>query len=91
MASKLWDEVLSTNARRFHDVVRSHKEGVSEFPHFKITHGYVPNYLSYPAVNSRCTELSMPCMIQRRVLTSTSFLSLCGYVAFFFYLSKFLP
>lgn len=91
MASELGKEVLSTNVRRFHDVFRSYKEAVSGILHLKITHGSVPNYLSFSVGNSRCAKLSMPCMIQGRALTSTFFLSLPGYVVFSFYLSKFLP
>lgn len=75
--------VLSANARRFHYVCRSHKEAVRELSRFIITHGYVPNYLSYPAVNSMCAELPVSCIIQGGGLTYTSFLPLCGYVAFF--------
>lgn len=91
MASELGEEVPSTSIRSFHDVFRSHKEAVSGFLHLKITHRYVPNYLSYSVGNSRCAKLSMPCMSQGRVLTSTFFLSLPGYIVFSFYLSKFLP
>lgn len=58
--------VLSTSAGSSRDGFRDHRAAGSEFPHFTITRGYLPNYLPQPAENSRRTELPVSCDSRKR-------------------------